>query len=817
MTQSFNEIIQISEFNEPYLYSINGHRFLHQRSTEIYHNTFDHSLFESDNFIIISGTDSGLLIDYILSLPLNPACKILFVEQPHIISMLESIPDEYAAQIKVCTLEQWTSVVDEMQIISYVYKSKVKLILSLAAQELHDCTYHLINSQLREEIELHIFKVGSELGNQDFVEQQLRNIGDNVVEAACLKNAFDGQACVVLAGGPSLDENIDWIKSQRDNLVVFAVSRLAKRLIEEQLYPDFVIAVDPKPISLVNSREMLLFPNQPTLIYASAAYSPIVAQWPHEKVYLGHKVPWDSKLNINNIDNTPPTVTNTAITMAMEMGFKLILLAGVDLCYNSVGVSHAKGNAESQGLTLLFERIGKQVETYAGDIVETNIQLLIAQESLSNQASIAAEKSIEIYNLSLNSAKTKYIPYKNSDDISLPIGNKEKRTKKDLMYVSHESHIKHNKLMLQEVLRIKREIKEIKDLSQKALKHNDAMFTAIESGKHKAKLDKIEHTLNKKYHSTSLFIRTYGIQYFVQCVQPSDMESWTDEQLHMTGATYYTAYIHSSELLLKQLNEIEYRLTIRIAEYTSSPNLKTLTNYWEENNELGRVLIFALNNKADIESSTENQHFINQASQAFLDTFKVPTTNEIVLAREPEQTKIKAKIELYFKYKNKAGIENIVNALSNYTSTSNSISSSTNLAKAYLNILNGNNSDALDILTSMNTNDLCLPELKQIVGISAQLNKFDITTKYLTLLSDIDLSFQPKLAKSLQLQGKITEAIDVYNQYLQLTPQDIETWKALGKLYNSIGVNEAAQIAFEQVLSIDPNDSEAKIFLNNDH
>jgi len=51
--------------------------------------------------------------------------------------------------------------------------------------------------------------------------------------------------CLVLAGGPSLDKNIDWIKDIKDKLYIISVDLIVPKLLEYGIIPDLIVALDP--------------------------------------------------------------------------------------------------------------------------------------------------------------------------------------------------------------------------------------------------------------------------------------------------------------------------------------------------------------------------------------------------------------------------------------------------------------------------------------------------------------------------------------------------------------------------------------------
>ena len=59
-----------------------------------------------------------------------------------------------------------------------------------------------------------------------------------------LKNKFKGQAALIAGAGPSLTENIEYIKNHRENFVIFAVNKAVKYLLQNNIIPDFIVCLD---------------------------------------------------------------------------------------------------------------------------------------------------------------------------------------------------------------------------------------------------------------------------------------------------------------------------------------------------------------------------------------------------------------------------------------------------------------------------------------------------------------------------------------------------------------------------------------------
>ena len=66
----------------------------------------------------------------------------------------------------------------------------------------------------------------------------------NIYKLSDLENKFTGQTALILAAGPSLKDNIEKIKANRDKYVIFAVNKVLRVLNTEGIVPDFAVCMD---------------------------------------------------------------------------------------------------------------------------------------------------------------------------------------------------------------------------------------------------------------------------------------------------------------------------------------------------------------------------------------------------------------------------------------------------------------------------------------------------------------------------------------------------------------------------------------------
>ncbi len=208
---------------------------------------------------------------------------------------------------------------------------------------------------------------------------------------------------IVVGGGPSVDYNIDYLKEQKGSRVIIATSTILKRLVNEGIKPDFVIAIDmlSKVYDHIKGLEDIGIP----LIISD------YANWRFSREYRGDKylIPTDGKYFSKEIYDaakvTPldpsGTVTVAAIRIAIMLGAKKINLVGVDLAFPG-NYSHANGAAGNEEVD---KKNFLKVPSVNGEMVDTNLIFIAFLSEI--ERLISANKSVSFYNRSRNGALIK--------------------------------------------------------------------------------------------------------------------------------------------------------------------------------------------------------------------------------------------------------------------------------------------------------------------------------------------------------------------------------------------------------------------------
>lgn len=816
--------IKANHLNENFIYEVNRNTFDQKSSKDVFDNHFNKKLFREETLYIFSGSDSGLLIDYLLEQTLPKGSKYFFVELDYIEVLIDKAGLLEHEQIFLSNQDSWEKELYEINISAYVHKISVVHIESLAALSLYDMNYHSLNLSLSKEVQTLLFSSYAHLSHSSiFIKQQLKTLPENIAPANCFIDKFKGLSCIVLAAGPSLSNHIKWIKKHRDKFIVLAVSRISARLIKENIVPDIIFTVDSYDISFTVSREMFLFKNPPILINSFHASSLITSQWHGQQFYLKDLLPWSSTLNETNIEALGPTVTNTALYTAIEMGFKHIYLLGVDLCFSQTGESHESSSIESKVKGTNLAKINEVVETYEGKYAETTIQYNLAAKAFEQLGDHATTKQTEVFNLSPSALFIKSIAFKSQKDVVIPPKLLPEQTSMFTQNIGTKERIQHLTELQKELTKIIKAINEIKLLSQSALVHNSKLFKNKNNEKanfsHKVKMDKIEKKLLNKYTVANDFLKKTGINFFTECITAQKKSEWTDELTKNTGQLYYQAYLKSYDSIMPELLAANKRILSRIDELSTSPNVSEIIQQWKGDKHFNRIK--AIEHKNNTLFNLIRDSFpieFNQLMELSEEQLTEVSSHEKSLVSSSRVKNIKKKIILRFKQKNKNNLTEMLNNLALLIKEENNTEKEEmldayNIIKAYLAVLDDDFTEALKAYSKVPEEKLEEDDYIIIAQCAVKTKNVELTESTFNTLSHLNYNYLPKLAQAQKINGKNQEAIESYSQYLTEKPHDIYQWLSLSKLLISLNQYDAALETIQCVLHQDPDNKTAKSYL----
>jgi tetratricopeptide (TPR) repeat protein len=813
-----------NRFGERYFSSIVGEAFSPTGSDSFYQRHYGVSLVENDRLYIIVGTDGGLLLNWLLTQKPAADSRYLFVEVAACLERLNRegiIPQDLPDNVHLQPYETWLEKASELSMKDYFYVSRISPILSLSVIDGYHDAYVELGNKFSEDIGHFQIEMLMEVGSQIFTVKGLENLADNQIPISTLDDSFRGKTAILMAGGPSLDESFAWIRANRQNLVVLAVSRVALQLKRENITPDFLFAIDPHDLIFHQSKEMLHFFQRTFMVNMYHLNPQLVGQWRGKSLYLGALFPWGTENNPANVLFPGITVSHQALGAAIKLGFSQIILSGFDLCFSKEGFTHAKGSEET--LAGPYAKRSKLwIETNGGWQAETSPDFhssIPALSHLAGQGWESKDQRCHVVNPSTASAKIENIDHQPWDSLSVqpldvPAWDKSNQI---LDEAGLASRAEHYRMVEKELNTFRGQLLKVKKLSEEAMVCNDKLFGRKghpPDFKYKKQMDKIEISMNEDFAEASRLVKKWSVGELLKLSKPDKEREWSDAEVEETGRRYYEIHLESCRDFIKVLDESRQRVRSRLEEEKPQPNMKTLMLQWKKDKQPGRLLRFLDQSGRALEDFPEKQaNSLNALLQDFQELMDENDTDykahcQNILA---SPMAILGKAKNFFSNGEIDRLENFLDGIrgSNLAQKDDFVL----LMEGYLAHKAGQFDRALDCYEKIEFELLQSECLKQ--GLSVYLKKNDLKGALLVAkqLSESTPVFTPYYADLLRLTGDGEQAIVMYKQYLDLVLNDFITQQKLGKLYGDMGNITAACELFNTILEQDPGNKAARHYL----
>ena len=282
-----------------------------------------------------------------------------------------------------------------------------------------------------------------------------------------LKNKKDSiidKNVLFLAAGPSLDNNLDFIKENQENFIIITIGAVYKKLFEKGIIPDIVTTVDPQYDVLnathFNTEDVKLLEN--TIVIASInTPTKILERFNQEKLFL-YEVLDSFKINSNEYFGV--SIGEISLSLILDLNFKNIYLLGTDLSINQI-------TGESHFSNYINKRENYTKERKVNNLKQDNYTVEDFIEVKGNTSNKVITKRIfalsiiqyidvinkfkkdfqTIYNLSKNGAYIDGTIYKNFDETGLNLDLIDKSTiLRELVLSSELGLTKQEKIYLKE-------------------------------------------------------------------------------------------------------------------------------------------------------------------------------------------------------------------------------------------------------------------------------------------------------------------------------------------------------------------------------
>ena len=234
-----------------------------------------------------------------------------------------------------------------------------------------------------------------------------------------LRDAFEGKTALMCGAGPSLNDVLPHIHAVRDKLVICCVSGAVKAFKKQGITPDFVFGMDYYgPAKQMEALEdpmadshIITGPSSDTFMMSQACKSRWVASLKYNDQYTTYL---DNMLDEKTHQyHTGGTVAFYMFLVAVDLGFRTMILAGQDLALRGMQVYATGEEVEINGKYLVSKELNNRatelhyVEDWHGNQIMTQEDYRHFKyhfDTIRSKIRVAFP-DFEVYNCSIGGAK----------------------------------------------------------------------------------------------------------------------------------------------------------------------------------------------------------------------------------------------------------------------------------------------------------------------------------------------------------------------------------------------------------------------------
>ncbi|HEC1763433.1 TPA: motility associated factor glycosyltransferase family protein [Campylobacter lari] len=167
------------------------------------------------------------------------------------------------------------------------------------------------------------------------------------------ENKGKNKSVIVVCAGPSLNKQLELLKTYQDDYVIFALDATYKTLLKNEVYPDFVFSMDIGEKCKCFYEDLLLNPKEPIFILSGNINKELILILKDKKtkIYILQNLDYQQKFNLNDFGylDIGINVAHFAYNFAISLGFSNVIIIGQDLAFSEDGASHADADVFSFG------------------------------------------------------------------------------------------------------------------------------------------------------------------------------------------------------------------------------------------------------------------------------------------------------------------------------------------------------------------------------------------------------------------------------------------------------------------------------------
>lgn len=230
--------------------------------------------------------------------------------------------------------------------------------------------------------------------------------------------ALTNTPVLFLAAGPSLHENIDWVKEHQDKFIIVAIGATYKTLAKHGIVPDIVTTLDPQ-YNVLNKKHFddtsISYIKESFVLASINTDGRILNKFNRENLFLFEV---NKPLHSTNLCYKGFSVGEISASILLGLKFKNIYYLGLDFAINQkTGDTHTHGYSsksydddyknrkqQEHSNSFTFDEELVEISGNLEEKVYTNRLFAMSANALSTNISMLKEKNQKIYNLSNHGA-----------------------------------------------------------------------------------------------------------------------------------------------------------------------------------------------------------------------------------------------------------------------------------------------------------------------------------------------------------------------------------------------------------------------------
>lgn len=316
---------------------------------------------------------------------------------------------------------------------------------------------------------------------QRWIENSLYQI-DGMLSTPPIERFIDrlpDSTAIVTGSGPSLQKDIEWLKKIKPHALIIAAGSSVQALVKNGITPHMVVLMDGGEINnkVFQNPETL----QPPLLFTSSAYYEISNQKQDNKLFAIMRNDQISQYYMGLeqeqlVISSTPTVTGTAMQVAIRLGARRIIMMGQDLSFpNDQFYAEGVLHSDADIIESSIRNAPYEVLNVHGGHNRTNSSFLFMKNAL--EELVAAFSEVEFINSTRDGAAIEGANWKPIEEVydMLKTNNVEPNVIEDMIktennvYDGQKAQMVKQKIVMNknDLIILKNEIKEIQKMINK--------------------------------------------------------------------------------------------------------------------------------------------------------------------------------------------------------------------------------------------------------------------------------------------------------------------------------------------------------------